>query len=323
MGGRFRSLKLLAAVLAAALYAGGASAKTITIGTLPQGSLAYAIAATVAKVISDGSDLNTRAVGFGGSNIFIPQLNQGKLEMTTATAIDSAFAKTGTAIFEGKPHPNLRILTRLFTFKVGFMVKKDSKIRSLAEFKGQPFPSGFTSQKIVDVLVRAGFATEGMSYKDVKPVPVPNFIRGTDEMVAGRVAGAFLAPGSAVVRKAHASVGIRFLPMKNTPATLDILRKIAPGSFFTVIKPSKRMPYITEPVTMIGFDFLILVGAQVPDEIAYKAAKALNGGKKGLVAGHGIFNGFNAKGMAKRGLAVAYHPGAIKLYRELGQWPPK
>ena len=52
-------------------------AKSVSIGTLPQGSLAYGIASSVAKVISDNSDLVTRAVGIGGSNIFIPQVNQG------------------------------------------------------------------------------------------------------------------------------------------------------------------------------------------------------------------------------------------------------
>ena len=303
--------------------AGTAAAQTVTVGTLPQGSLAYSIGSTVAKVIGDNTDLKTRAVGFGGSNIYFPQLNQGRVEMSTATIIDATMALKGTAIFKGKKHPNLRILTRLFTFKVGFMVRKDSKIQSLTGFKGKRFPAGYTSQKLDDTLVRAAFATEGMTYKDVKPVMVPNFIRGTDAMVAGRAAGSFLAVGSAVVRKANAAVKIRFLSLKSSPQALTTMQNIAPGSFFTVVKPSKRMPYITKPVTMIGFDFLILINANVSNDIAYKSAKALHGNKKSLVAGHGVFNAFRPGQMAKKGLAVPYHPGAIKFYKEAGQWPPK
>ena len=316
-------MRLFIAMAAMACIAGTAVGQTVTVGTLPQGSLAYSIGSTVAKVIGDKTDLNTRAVGFGGSNIYYPRLNQGRVEMSTGTIIDATFAYKGTGIFKGKRHPNLRILTRLFTFKVGFMVRRDSKIQSLRDFKGKRFPAGYTSQRLVDTLVRASFATEGMTYADVKPVMVPNFIRGTDAMVAGRAAGSYLAVGSAVVRKANAAVGIRFLNLKNTPEGLAKMQRIAPGSFFTVVRPSKRMPYITKPVTVVGFDFMILINANVSDEVAYKAVKALHGNKKNLVAGHGVFNAFRPGQMAKKGLAVPYHPGAIKFYKEVGQWPPK
>ncbi len=317
-------IRLMTLVVAAfGFVASTASAQTITIGTLPQGSLAFSTAAAVAKVISDNSDLNMRAVGFGGSNIFIPQLDQGKLEMTTATIIESVMAKDGTGIFKGRKHPNLRVLTRLLTFDVGFMVAKNSNIQKLTDFKGLPFPSDFTSQKVVDVLVRAAFAAEGMSYADVRGVPVPNFIRGTDEFVAGRVKGSFLAPGSSVVRKANAKMAIRFLSLDNTPAKAAIVAKMAPGTIFKVVKPSKRMPYIEKPTTMMAFDYMILINADVPDDVAYKAAKAIHGGKKSLIASHGVFNGFKPDRMAKKDLGIGYHPGAIKYYTEAGQWPPK
>jgi len=309
-----------AALIAASGIAGGGSAlaQTVSIGTLPQGSLAYGIASAVAKVISDKAGLTTRAVGFGGSNIFIPQVDQGRLEMSTANAIEAHFAKNGTGTFPGRPNPNLRALARVLEFQTGFMVKKDSSFQKLTDFKGELFPAGFTSQKIVEVLVRAAFATEGMTWNDIKPVPVPNFVRGTDELVAGRVVASFLAPGSAIVRKANASAKIRFLSLDSTPAKEAKLREIAPGSFFTQVKPSKRMPYIEKPTTMLGFDYLILAGKHVSDEVAYKSAKALHENKKALIAGHGVFRGFDPKGMAKPGVGVDYHPGAVKFYKEAG-----
>lgn len=61
-----------AAFAGVAAFSGAAIAQTVSIGTLPQGSLAYGIASAAAKVISDKAGLTTRAVGFGGSNIFIP-----------------------------------------------------------------------------------------------------------------------------------------------------------------------------------------------------------------------------------------------------------
>ncbi len=312
------SMVVLTAVAAAALIAHSASAQSVSIGTLPQGSLAYGIASSVAKVISDNSDMATRAVGIGGSNIFIPQVNQGKLEMSTANAIEANFAVRGKGTFPGKPNPNLRILARLLTFQTGFMVRKESDIQSINDFKGRRFPSGFTSQKIVEVLIRAAFATEGMSFKDVNGVPVPNFVRATDELVAGKVEGSYLAPGSGIVRKANARVKIRFLSLKQNPENAKTIGKIAPGAFYTVVKPAKRLPYIEKPTTMLGFDYLIIVGAKVADEVAYKSVKALYGNKKGLIAGHGVLRGFSPKLMGKKGIGVDYHPGAVKFFKEAG-----
>lgn len=314
------SMIALTAAASVALAAGSATAQSVSIGTLPQGSLAYGIAASVAKVISDNSDLITRAVGIGGSNIFIPQVNMGKLEMSTANAVEANFAVRGTGTFPGKPNPNLLILARLLTFKTGFMVRKDSDIQRITDFKGRRFPSGFTSQKIVEVLIRAAFATEGMSFKDVSGVPVPNFIRATDELVAGKVEGSYLAPGSGVVRKANARVKIRFLSLNQNPENAKTISRIAPGAFYTVVKPAKRMPYIEKPTTMIGFDYLIIIGSKVANEIAYKSVKALYGNKKGLIAGHGALRGFSPKLMGKKGIGVDYHPGAVKFFKEAGIW---
>ena len=157
-----------------------------------------------------------------------------------------------------------------------------------------------------------------MSPSDVVGVPVPNFVRGTDQFVAGKTVGSYLAPGSGIVRKANAKFKIRFISLTEKPGSLKILRSIAPGVYYTIVMPTKRMPYITEPVKMIGFDYLLQVGAKVSNAVAYKSAKALHQNKKALVAAHGIFRGFNPKLIAKQGLGVEYHPGAIKYYKEAG-----
>jgi hypothetical protein len=308
----------LAIAASAGFIATSANAQTVSIGALPQGSLSYGIAAAAAKVIGDKTDLTMRAIGIGGGNIYFPQVNQGRLEMSTAAGPEAIFASKGTGPYKGHKNANLRVLARLLEFQTGFMVRKDSTIQSLADFKGQKIPSGFTSQKLVGTLVRAAMAAEGLSYADVKGVPVPNFVRGTDELVAGRVVTSYLAPGSGIVRKAHASVKIRFISLKESPGSLKTIQSIVPGVYYAIVKPSKRMPYITKPTKMLGFDYLIIVGAKVSNEIAYKAAKALHQNKKALIAGHGVFRGYKPKLIAKKGLGVPFHPGAAKYYREAG-----
>ena len=52
---------------------------------------------------------------------------------------------------------------------------------------------------------------------------------------------------------------------------------------------------------MIGFDYLILTNSKVPNDVAYKTAKALHQNKKALIAAHGVFRGYNPKLINKKG----------------------
>ena len=78
------------------------------------------------------------------------------------------------------------------------------------------------------------------------------------------------------------------------------------------------MPYITKPVKMLGFDYLVIVGSKVGNDVAYKSAKAIHQNKKSLIAAHGVFRGYKPKLIAKKGLGLAFHPGAAKYYKEAG-----
>jgi hypothetical protein len=57
--------------------------------------------------------------------------------------------------------------------------------------------------------------------------------------------------------------------------------------------------------------------------VVYKVVKALHGNKKGLLASFKGLGGFKPNRMTKKYAGLQYHPGAIKFYKEVGQWPPK
>ena len=79
---------------------------------------------------------------------------------------------------------------------------------------------------------------------------------------------------------------------------------------------------INKPIKGMMYDYLLLAGAHVPDDVIEKVVKVLHDNKKALVAGFGGFNGFDPDAMAKD-LPVKWHDGAIAAYEDLGQWPPK
>jgi uncharacterized protein len=66
-----------------------------------------------------------------------------------------------------------------------------------------------------------------------------------------------------------------------------------------------------------------LANDKVADDVVYKLAKLMHDHKKELAANFGALNGFDPDRMAKDMGPAKFHPGAIKYYKEIGQWPPK
>ena len=135
-----------AAIAATALAAAGASAQTVSIGTNPQGSLAYATGAGVAKVAIENADVKMRVVPQGGPVVTLPLLNDGELDFTISVSVVTAFAKSGGAMFKGRKQENVRVVASLFPLVVGWYVRADSPIKTLADLRGKRVPSRYTKQ---------------------------------------------------------------------------------------------------------------------------------------------------------------------------------
>lgn len=298
-----------------------ASAQTVAIGTLPQGSLGYAVASAVASVSSDAADFRMRAVGLGGSNVSIPQTNSGDIQFSTSNTIEANYAYNGRGNFEGDPHRDIRMVTTLNRFQVGLMVRQDSDYQSLRDLAGEAMPMEYSSQKLISAFFDAFLAMEDMQVSDFQSVPVANFPRAVELLTEGRVEAALLAPGSSFVQRADADVGVRFISLPDSVDAEAAMQEYAPGSYLARVGPEDGIAGIKDPVTLMGYEYAILAHKDVSDEVVYQLVEALYNGKQGLVDSHGIFNSFDPDRMAVD-VDVPFHEGAERFYREVGQWPP-
>lgn len=309
---------LATATVAAAVLAAGASAQTISIGTNPQGSLAYATGAGVAKVAIEDAGVKMRVVPQGGPVVTLPLLNDGELDFTISVSVVTAFARSGGAMFKGRKQENVRLVASLFPLVVGWYVRNDSPIETIADLKGKRLPSRYTKQKIAGLFARALLATGGVTSKDVTGVPVPNGVRGVQDFMAGKVDAANFSLSSGKTREAHAAVGgIRVLSAEMNDGTQAILRKIAPGAVLGTIQPSPVYPGVQGPTNTLIAPFIVNASSNTPDETVYKVVKALHANKAKLVTAHKAFGGFDPAKI-NLDLGLPYHPGAQKFFKEAG-----
>ena len=209
-----------------------ASAQIYSLGTGKQGFFTYSAGAAIAKVAADGG-LNLRVKPFGGTSAYVPGVNAGEQQFGLANELETHYAVTGTVIYKGKPQPNLRVVAILTPLYSEFFVAKDSPIKTIADLKGKRVPSGYASQRVLDVLTKGTLANGGLSYADVQQVPVPNVVGGASEFEQGKADVFMFALGSGKVAEVNAKVPVRVLPIDHSKEAMDRLRKFIPVAYAT------------------------------------------------------------------------------------------
>ena len=316
----------LAITCAVVLGLAGASAfaQTYSVGTNPQGSLAFASGTAVSKVMAQKTGLQFRVAPYGGSSTYLPLIHAGKLDFGFANQGETAFAYDGTEIFKGRPNPKLRMVGVLYRINGTFAVAKDSPIRSISDLKGKLVPSDYTSGRIFHYITGGILATQKMSYDDVKRFPVPTFVRGINAFVQGKVDTAYIPLNAGAGKKAMATMknGWRYITFKTSPEGAQRMHNVLPYAETNIVPPKKKNTGVVEPTAMMRVQFYIVTGAHVSEDIVYKTTKTLYNNKKALALSFGVFNRMVPNEMPAKH-SNPYHPGAIRFYKEAGLWPPK
>ncbi len=314
---------ILFAALAICAGATTAAAQTVGIAAGRQGFWTYSTGAAISKVASDAG-INMRVQPFSGTTVYVPEINAGGMQFGLANENETSFAVHGKVLYEGKPQPNLRVVAVIAPLTAALFVKKDSSIKTLKDLKGKRVASGYGSQKVVELILKAYLENAGLTENDIRPVPVPNVVRGADDFAAGKVDCFSFALGAGAVLKTDAAVGgVRVLPIDPSAAGMAAMHKYLPAGYANKIEPRKGRVGVDEPTWLYSYDYLVLASTKTPEDMVYKLVKALHGHKDELVASFKPLVDFDPDHMTKSWQGVQYHPGAIKFYKEVNQWPPK
>lgn len=311
--------KYFVSVLAgSALLAASAHAQPVGISTSPQGTLTYAVGAAIAKVLTEKGGLQVRIQPSSGTGAGIPLVNSGEIDLGLANTLELYDAFHGVDTFDKRPNPDLRTVAVIFPIKVGLFVRDDSPIKTIKDMKDKSVAYGFTSQEIIKKTVDAMLATEGLSVKNLKPVMVPNLVRGVDEFIGGRADITTFALGSAKVSEADAAVkGVRFISLPNNPQALAAMKKEFRTAYIAKANPAPNFVGVKEPINIMQYDYTLFASSKMPPERVKQITDLIAGNKEALAAAHPLFRGMDVKAVYSN-IDVPYHDGSKAYYAEKG-----
>jgi TRAP transporter TAXI family solute receptor len=296
-----------ALILAMAASATTASAQTYGFATLQPGTLNHTTASAIAKVLKEKAGLNVLVQPTAGDQVIVPMVARDEAEIGISNAME---VHDGLA----KGFKELRIIAAAHALRVGFFVRKDSDIRTVADLKGKRVPYGFSAMRALEPTVRAMLATAGLSEKDIKPVLVPNVIRSADDFASGAADAFYFAFGAPKVREVDVTVGgIRMAEIDEHG--MPAARKIERWGYLTDISPGPAFIGVEKPMKVYSFDNLLFTSAKTSDEFVFKMLDTLLNNKDELIAVQPVLREFSAP-FAYKQYEVAYHPGAVKYFKE-------
>jgi len=307
------------------LISGAAAQQPIAIATPPAGSIYNSTAAAIGKVLEEKAGLKLTVQAMGGSSQYLPIVNAGEVPFGIANVYETELAVTGGSYYKGRPNKNVRSVAILYPLRNTIFVKKDSKYKKLADLKGARGPVGFTNQKILTAVTNAALAPGGVSLKDMKGVRVANIISNVNAFKEGRTDFFVFALGAGPIKEADAAVGgVRALiPQKVTPAIEAAVEKQVPVAYLRYETPGRGKTGLLKPGYIVSYGVNLFASTKTPDDVVYKIVKAMHENAAAFGKVFPPLRLFEKNAMAQTIPNVQYHPGAIKYYKEIGQWPPK
>ncbi|UXZ54722.1 TAXI family TRAP transporter solute-binding subunit [Halomonas sp. 7T] len=309
-----RTLKYAAAasMLAVALPA---SAQQLSIATGGTGGVYYPIGGGFAEMINnhiEGAQATAEVTGASVENMGLIMRGDADLALVLA---DTAYqAYTGTGDFESRQIENTRALASVYPNAVQLVTLAESDIHTIADLAGKRVSVGAPGSG-TELNARAVLEANGVSYEDFTPQRL-NFNETADAIRDGDIDAGFwsVGPPTSSILNLAATRDIRLIGLSdeeiaNAQETVEVFApyELAAGMY----------DGMDEAVQTIGIPNVLVVNADMDEELAYQLTQLLFENTDELIAVHPAANDTTVE-FTMNSTPVPLHPGAIRYFEEVG-----
>jgi TRAP transporter TAXI family solute receptor len=311
---------LTAGLLVAGAFAPAAQAqqKYITIGTGGVTGVYYAAGGAICRLVNKdrkAHGIRCSVESTGGSVFNINTIKAGELDMGVAQSDVHYNATKGLGQFK-EPMPELRAVFGLHPEPVTVVARKESNVRSFADFKGKRFnvgnPGSGTRATLDELLAAMGWKITDFS--------LASELKADEHGPAlcdGKIDGFFYLVGhpSANIQDPTTVCGAKLISV--TGPAVDKLVKEKPYYAKATI-PGGLYPGNPQATETYGVLATFVSSSKVPADTIYQVVKAVFDNFDEFKKLHPALAVLTPQAMIKDGLSAPLHDGALKYYREKG-----
>jgi uncharacterized protein len=279
---------------------------TLVLGTAtPGGGFPFYGDAFAEMVNAQESTLRVQPRNTKGSGENVPLLEARQLDIALVAGEVANPALT-------KPDTRLRIITAIYSTPGMFIVRGDSPLRTIADLKGRPVVLGAQASGIT-LLGRNVLNSLGI---EVQPIYLDKAADGPPMLAEGRAAAIWGAGVGWPAFAAIAKAGGRFI----APDESEIRTILAKNpTLQPVTLPAKSYPGQDAPIPSVGAWSYVLANEALPEETAYRLARAIHRAEGPLAARlEQARETTMANTLSAAPRRELIHPGVLRYLREAG-----
>ncbi len=274
----------------------------------------YPLGGAICAAMSDGKAITVTVQATGGSVENIRTVASGERDFGMTSNSFAAHAYEGIATFEGEAMKNIRGVISFSPSIVQFLVREESDIFELKDFKGKRFGVGAIGSGD-EANARMFLKAVGLSYDDVDEMmlSVAEQVTAFKDRKIDIIFMTASLPTSGAM-DAAASEKVRFIAIKGQEkeAVLELNPYFAPATI-----TSEHYSFVKEDVETLSSPALLVTNADLDEEVVYQALKNMFAKVETLKQAHSSMKEFSVE-RALVGMTVPLHPGAERFFKEAG-----
>jgi TRAP transporter TAXI family solute receptor len=326
----FRTVVALAAAAVLSLPVAAQDLKFLRIGTGSISGVYFPVGGLIASAISHppGESLCGQGGSCGvpglvavaqasrGSVANVRHIAVGRIESALVQADVAYFAVKGMGVFAGaKAVPGLRAVANLYPEAIHVVVRRNSRIRTIEDLKGKRISldlKGSGTRALADLVLKEhGIDPESLNRLDSQVGPA------VDRLQSGRLDAFFFVGGfpAPTITRLSQDVPLRLLPISKEKAAS--IMKADPFLAAVSIPASAYGSRVATRTLSVGA--LFTVSDKVSAELVYGITRALWHPTTRSILDQGPPATRRMRlGNALKGVAIPFHEGAARFYREMG-----
>ena len=307
---RVLTFGLLGLTVLAAAPASAQTAAPVTFMTAGDGSAFLPYGQGMAAYLAR-KDIRVEIKKSGGSNDNLMAVSASAMTIGTAFMASAYEAITGTGLFAGHKHDNVRALFPMYETSFQVAALRNSGLRSLADLDGKKVGVG-PARGPAEGFFRAAAEVAG-----IRPVIVNGDPAALSKLVLiGEIdalwQGAVVPIPSLTAVADQADAVVFGLSDTEVAAVLARLPALSP----TTIQPGTYKGQTTEIKSFSAWNFVV-ANKDLPDEVAYAITKTVLSAADPKSEIYPTASGTRAANAANNRI-LPFHPGALRFYREAG-----
>lgn len=311
-----KSIFVVCTVLLSLTFFGGSvfAAENWALGCSGAGSGPYVWGAAISKYLNKHqSAVRFSAQASAGYNENVALVAAGEMEVGQQALSGLMDAYTGKAAFKGHPHKRLRVLFPFVIVPYHLVTRERSNIKTISDLKGKKMNIGLPAQ-ITRTENEFFLKASNIKLDDIKMF----------EMATGQTfkslqngvidaTGNFYSSGHGRLLQLATSTKIRLV---NIPD--EVVKELTRlRGHFPLTIPANSYKGQNSLVKTFGLTNVLFVRDDLPENLVYEVTKAYWNSFPELLK-NPAFKEIRLKYAYSKKIAIPYHPGALKYYKEIG-----